>query len=936
MVNRDADGSGGGQRLPEGTVTLLFSDIEGSTRLLAQLGDRYAGLLADHHRILRSAFLEHGGREVDAQGDGLFAVFRRAGDALAAAIAAQRSLADHAWPGGAAVRVRMALHTGEPVLDRGRYVGLDVHRAARLCAAAHGGQVLLSRTTHALVAESSPPGVAFRSLGGHSLRDLPAREPIHQLVIPGLPFEFPPLRTPGTQPRNLPFQPTPLIGRERHIRTVCEHLRSAGRRLVTLSGAGGIGKTRLAVAAAIELAGDFADGACFVALAPISDPALVVSTIARELGVQETGARPLLDGVIDHLRDKQLLLVLDNFEQVLAAAPLVVRLLAGADRLKILVTSRFVLRVQGEHDVVVPPLNYPGPGSPWPTGTRPADALMAFDAVRLFAERARASGADFSVTDENAPVVAEICQRLDGLPLALELAAARSRMLSPDALLDRLKRRLPVLAGGSRDLPERQRTLRDTVAWSYDLLTPPEQQLFRRLGTFVGGFDLEAVEAVCISRAGDAFADALEGLSALVDKHLVQRVDPERRESRFFLLETIREYAVERLERAGEALDLRSRHAEYYAAFAEQADARLHGSAQRARLDRLDADHDNFRAALAWSRSVDSALGTAIRLAAALSWFWLVRGHIAEARGWVEPLLGPARDSGSPMLARLLWCAGMFSWVQGDNERALVCYRESLALARASGDPLATAMAAGDLGLAMQRDGDFSGATRLLEEALALYRQLRLTWRVSWALRNLARVAADQGDLGRAAGLLDESLALAQQAEDERGIALCLNEMGSVACAMDQYERALPLLEQALGRLRDLGEKRGVGWALYLLGRASHAAGRSDQAQTLYLESLDLRGVLGERRGVAECLEGLGETAVAQDRLGEAASLFAAADGLREAVHAPLSENGLARRDISLRKLRSSLGEAAFAGAWASGRARDWRAVVADCLQGRR
>jgi len=696
--------------LPEGTVTLLFTDIEGSTRLLAQLGDRYGDVLDEHRRILRGAFTEHGSQEVDSQGDAFFVAFRRAGDAAAAAVAAQRSLAGHAWPKEVTLRIRMALHTGEPNLASGRYVGLDVHRAARLCAAAHGGQILLSRTTRALVAESLPSGTTLRSLGEHRLRDLPEREAIFQLVIPGLLSEFPPLRTQGMRRHNLPSQTTPLIGRERAIQALCEQLRSPGRRLVTLSGVGGIGKTRLAIAVAAELVDDFAGGVCFVPLAPITDPGLVVSSIARELGVRETGTRPLLETVIDHLREREMLLVLDNFEQLLAVATIVAELLAATDRLKILVTSRFVLRLQGEHDVVVPPLGCPDAARPWSPGANIADELLTFEAMRLFTERARAASVGFSLNDENARAVAEICQRLDGLPLALELAAARVRVLSPTALLDRLKRRLPILTGGSRDLPERQRTVRDTVAWSYDLLTQSEQRLFRRLGVFIGGFSLEAAEAICTSTADAEFADVLEGLSSLIDKHLVQRAEAPEDDARFFLLETIREYALERLEGSGEALELQLRHSEYYLGLAEQADARLHGGDQDAWLARLERDHDNLRTALTWSQTIDSALEISLRLAAALYWFWLVRGHIAEGRRWVELVLGRISDSGNVARMRLLHGAGVLAWAQGDYERAGTCYQESLELARTSADLLGVAMVTGDLGLTAQRCGNLAGA----------------------------------------------------------------------------------------------------------------------------------------------------------------------------------------------------------------------------------
>ncbi|MBI3326484.1 MAG: adenylate/guanylate cyclase domain-containing protein, partial [Nitrospinae bacterium] len=458
--------------LPTGTVTFLFSDIEGSTRLLQHLGDRYTGVLAEYRRLLRAAFQAAGGHEIDTAGDGFFVVFHRATDAVAAAVAAQRAIAAHPWPEGAPVRVRMGLHTGEPTLAVGGYVGLDVHRAARICAAGHGGQVLLSQTTRALAQHDLAEGMSLRDVGEHRLKDLQRPEHLFQLVTLDLPADFPPLKTLDSRPNNLPAQPTSLIGRAREGVAARGLLQRKDVRLLTLTGPGGTGKTRLGLQVAADMLDDFADGVFFVSLAPISDPALVTSSIAQTLGLRESEGRPLHERLKDDLRDKQMLLLLDNFEQVVSAAPLVAELLAGCSQLKMLVTSRVGLHLSGEHEFPVAPLALPDPKR------LPAvEALSQYAAVELFIQRALAVKPDFGVTNENAPAVAEICVRLDGLPLAIELAAARIKLLPPKALLARLGSRLQLLRGGPRDVPDRHQTLRRAIAWSYDLLDADEQAL---------------------------------------------------------------------------------------------------------------------------------------------------------------------------------------------------------------------------------------------------------------------------------------------------------------------------------------------------------------------------------------------------------------------------------------------------------------------------
>ena len=557
---------------------------------------------------------------------------------------AQRALAAHEWPEWEVVRVRIGLHTGEPAVTGGRYVGLDVHRAARVCNAGHGGQVLLSQTTRDLVARDLPAGVALRDLGLHRLRDLTQAEHLYQLVIPGLPADFPPLRTLDRRPHNLPVQATPLIGREREVAAVGALLRRPEVRLVTLTGPGGVGKTRLALQVGAEVLDGFQDGVFFVALAAVSDPAQVVPEIAQALGLAGSGEPSLgeriergvydslresfryldpaqfggpspRESLIASLRDRELLLILDNFEQVLAAAPLLTDLLAACPGLKALVTSRTVLRLYGAQEFPVPPLALPDPG-PLP----PLEALSQYAAVALFIQRAQAAKPDFQVTNATAPLVAEICQRLDGLPLAIELAAARVRLLPLPTLLARLEHRLQVLTGGAQDVPARHQTLRGAITWSHDLLDAGEQQLFRRLAIFAGGCTLEAAELVC-NVGGDLALDLLDGLASLVDKSLLRQSERADGEPCFVMLDTIREYGRERLEANGEAAAIERAHAAYYLALAEEAEQGLLGPRQAAWLARLDEEHENLRAALGWARAHGQA-AVALRLVGALGRYW--------------------------------------------------------------------------------------------------------------------------------------------------------------------------------------------------------------------------------------------------------------------------------------------------------------------------
>ena len=661
------------------TVTLMFTDIEGSTRLLQELGDEYEAVLTGHHTILETAITRAGGRVVDTQGDAFFAVFSTAKDALDAAVEVQLALATKAWPRDTRVRVRIGLHTGEPLPVGQGFVGIDVHRAARICSAAHGGQIIVSAAARSLLTGSTGEATRFVDLGEHRLKDLEAPEHIFQVLADGLGETFPPLKSLEV-PSNLPSLPTPFVGRTAALQEIRAMLRDPTVRLLTLSGPGGTGKTRLALQAVSSMLDDFKDGIFLVTLAALTDPGLVAPTAARTLHARENPGRSPVENLKHHLAGKHLLLVLDNFENVVGAAPMVGELVSSSPTLTVLVTSRAVLRLSAEHELYVPPLELPHFEH-----TPSVEELTHYEAVELFIQRAQAARRGFSVTNENAPAVAEICARLEGLPLAIELAAARIRLLSPQAMLSRLESQLDLLTGGASDLPVRQRALRTTISWSHELLTEPEQRLFGRLSVFVRSRSLEAIEAVCAVDGNDP----LDALTALVEQSLVQRLEQESGEATYTMLESIREYAVERLEESGEGDQIRLAHARYYADFAERGEIALRGPDQAQWFDRLEAEHDNVRVALEWLfRRTDESVELELlyRILAAMSWFWYAHGHLREGAQWLEAALAIDAPVPAQLRARAVQGLGILADLLGEPERAAACFEESLAIFRRLGD----------------------------------------------------------------------------------------------------------------------------------------------------------------------------------------------------------------------------------------------------------
>ena len=699
--------------LPTGTVTFLFTDIEGATRLLQELGEGYRAVQDRHSEIIREAVEAHGGQEVRTEGDSFFIAFRTARQAVGAAVAAHRGLAAEAWPHGRPLRVRMGMHTGEGALGGGDYIGIDVNRAARIAAAGHGGQVLLSDATRILVGTGLPQGVAVRTLGRYRLKDFDEPEPLHDLVLDGLPADFAPLRTLGAARRtNLPPPRTSLIGREREIAEIGELL--TGTRLLTLTGPGGTGKTRLALRVAADLLERVEDGVYMVDLSSITDPALVLSNIASSLGVREEPGPDLFDTLAEYFRDRDLLLVLDNFEHVIEAAPAIGRLLDAGPRLRVLATSRAPLRLSGEQEYLVGPLALPD-------ASRRADLdiLAGSESVKLFVERAASVRRDFRLTAENAAVVAEIVRRVDGLPLAIELAAGRVKMLSPHALLDRLEHRLPLLSGGLRGVPERQRTLRAAIEWSYDLLDLDDRRLFARLAVFRGGWTLELAETVCGPGLG---SEVLDGLSSLVEKSLVRREETHDGNVRFRMLETIYEYAAQRLHESGDLEEIATRHAHHMRDLAEEAEPQLASEDQAIWLDRLEREHDNVRAALDWSEAATD-VDTALRTAAAIWRFWQLSAHLTEGRARLERILAlsGAETRRSALTVRALGALGGILYWQNDYEAMSRAYEQAVEIAREVGNPSLLARALFDLSFApFVTAQDFEAQERLLGEALSV------------------------------------------------------------------------------------------------------------------------------------------------------------------------------------------------------------------------
>ncbi len=869
--------------LPRGTVTFLFTDIEGSTRLWRDHRQAMEQAYARHDAILREAISAHRGVVYKVIGDALQVAFTSAPEAVAAALDAQFMLDLEPWPLSEPLRVRMALHAGavDPEPD-GDYRSPVLNRLGRLLGAGHGGQVLLSQATFELARDHLPPGVGLKDLGEHRLKDLFRPEHAWQLVHPDLPEYFPPLATLDVLSHNLPLQPTPLVGREQEVAAVTLLLRRDDIRLLTLTGPGGVGKTRLALQVAADLLDNFPDGSWFVDLAPLTDATLVPSAIATVLGVREEGSQSLEKRLQAFLQGKCLLLVLDNLEHVLEAAPLVARILPAAPAIKVLATSRSRLQLRGEMEHPVPPLALPDL-----TRLPAPDVLSQYEAVRLFVQRASEVKAGFTVTNANAPAVAAICHRLDGLPLAIELAAARVKLLPPESLLTKLDQRLRVLTGGARDLPERQRTLRGAIAWSHDLLPPTEQILLRRLAVFTGGAGFEATEAVANAEGA---LDVFEELASLVDKSLVRQIEHPDDEPRFTMLETVREFASEQLAITGEEEVVRAAHAGWFLALAEEAAPRLNGPEQAEWLHRLARDQDNFRAALHWA--ITGHPEEALRLTAALWWMWELSSQFAEGEMWLNEALRVGANVSNAAHARNTIGAGFFAIRHRDFARAHQLLNSGVTAARAAGDDEGVALGLVFLGGVLGEQEEGAGAWSVYEQALTLYHALNLPWGIGGTLNNMGCLAAMQGDLDRAVDCFTEALALHQERGSPQGAAHASSNLGEIAL-----------------------EKGDVS-----------------QAARWYQRAFAIIQAIGDRQTTAQMLTGVGTVAGLRENAEDAARMFGAAEAMFEVVGTPFRPTAPAVFEQAHTAARAALGEAAFTVAWNKGRALTLEQAVAEAL----
>ena len=891
---------------PTGTVTFLFTDIEGSTKLWESSPNAMRPALARHDQLLRQAIEDNGGYVFKTIGDAFCAAFPTAREAGQAALAAQVALVAEAWETETPLRVRMALHTGASEERDGDYFGPPLNRVARLLAAGHGGQTLLSLDAQEGMRDHLPPDASLRDLGLRRLKDLARPEHVFQIQHPSLPSEFPPLRSLDNPdlPNNLPQQISSFVGRETQMGEVKGLLETT--RLLTLTGSGGSGKTRLCLQVAADLLDRYFDGVWLTELAPLTDPALVSQAVADVLGVREEPGKPLLRTLTDALKAKRLLLILDNCEHLAAAcAALAADLLRNCPQVHLLASSREPLNVAGEQIYRIPSLSLPDPRQ-----AHSVESLSQFEAVRLFIERTQAVQASFAVTNANAPAVAQVCWRLDGIPLALELAAARVRSLPVEEINTRLDQRFRLLTGGSRTVLPRQQTLRALIDWSYDLLTEPEKTVLCRLSVFTGGWTLSAAEAVCAGEAIEEW-EVLDLLTGLGDKSLVVYEEGAGGTGRYRLLETVRQYAGDRLQEGGASEEVQGRAASWFLALAEEAEPQLlrqHGAAW---LERLETEHDNLRASLSWNEHTDEGsasggeaglrLENGLRLAGALWRFWFMRGHHSEGRRWLGRTL--ERSQGGEGTAGL---------------EALAVRSKAL-------------NGAGNLAL---NQGDYAAARALHEASLAIRRQLGNQKGIADSLGNLGNVAYRQRDYVEARAFQMESLAINRGLGNQQGIANALINLGLVAERQGDNAAAWALHEESLTICRQLGNQQGIANALGNLGGVTYRQGDFLAARALHEECLTILRQLRDQQGITETLEGMAAVAAALNQMSQAAQLWGAASSLRETIGCPLPPGGQEEMDKLVASGRLTLGEYAFTAAWDAGRALSWEQAVEYALAG--
>ena len=934
-------------------VTFLFTDIEGSTRLWEHHPAEMGVALARHDALMRQAIERSGGVVFKTIGDAFCAVFPKAEGALDAAIAAQRAIMREPWPAPVAIRVRMAMHTEAAEARDGDYFGPALNRVARLLSAGHGGQVLLTAATRDAALATLPADVGLRDLGERQLRHLIRTERVYQVVSPGLGEAFPPLVTPDARSHNLPMMTTSFVGRDDE-RAALQAL-TDDHRLVTLTGPGGTGKTRLALQVATERVDRFMDGARFVDLAPLADAQLVPQTVAAVLGVQEQPGVPLDEALVKWLAGKELLLVLDNCEHVLAGvAPLCQRLLAGSRGVRLMATSREALHVPGEHVFRVPSLTVPDADA---TG----ESILRSASARLFVDRAVAVRPSFRLADGDDAILASLCRRLDGIPLALELAAARVHAMSLAELHARLDQRLRLLTGGARTALPRQQTLRSTIDWSYELLGEAERALLRRLAVFAGGWTLAAAEAVCESGRVEEGA-VLDLLSSLVDKSLVH-AESGASVTRYRFLETVRHYALDRLRASEDDAAVHERHFAWCLAMAELAFEQRGSPGEQERAAALELEHENVRAAFAWQAATGRDAARGLRLAIAMRWLWQVRGHVVEARARLTETFdrAVAANVDASLIARASNALGAIAHSLGDHagsrahyerahdlylragnrrgiavasnglatvaattgavDEALAWFGQTIAMDRELGDSMSLATSLRNLALFDCNRGDFAAARPLAEESLALQRQLGGSYGIADSLEVVAIALRGLGDREGGRRLTDESLRMRRAYGDRLGIAAGALELARMSIEDGETDLGRRLAEEALA----IARVQGFGWAVveaqHALGLVAEREGDVERALRLQRESLRAAKADANRSGMAAALEAIASLAIERGEGEMAVLAWACARQLRQSLGLSLPASSLARAEAAARAARAGLTDAtAFETTWDRGR----------------
>jgi predicted ATPase/class 3 adenylate cyclase len=906
--------------LPTGTVTFLFTDIEGSTLLWEHYPEQMKAILSRHDAILRDAIESNNGTIVKTTGDGVHAVFFRAMDTLKAAITSQQNLQslrikDGQSPAGPEqIKVRMGLHTGEAELREGDYYGQALNRAARIMEVAYGRQVLLSAVTASLVRDQLNVDMNLLDLGEHRLRNLARPEHIFQLASPNLSNEFPPLRSLSVLSNNLPVQLTSFIGRERELAEAKHRFENA--RLLTLIGPGGTGKTRISLQLGANLLPDFKDGVWLVELAALTHPSMVLQSFARVVYVREQPGMPLKELVVDYLREKHLLLILDNCEHLIdTCAKLAEEFLHHAQNIKIIASSREALGIGGETVYRVPSLSLPE------QVRYTSQAATGFESVQLFVERGAAASPGFHLTDGNASSVTQVCQRLDGIPLAIELAASRLRMFSVEQIAARLDDRFKLLTGGSRTALPRQQTLRALIDWSYDILTVEEQALLRRLSVFAGGWTFEAGEAVCDD------PDFLDNLSRLINKSLV--FQDENEGNRYRLLETIRQYGRDKLLEFGEGMRFRNRHLEYFLTFAKTGGQYIQGREAFSWANELRTEYDNIRAALEWGLAED--IESALRIVSALPYFWITQGYAVEGRGWALDVLEKVKSQNSRSndltdnqlnaRADAYLSLSIIATDLGDNQLVLTSANESIRLAQRAGDQRILAFALAYLAAGKANLGEVEEAFPIAEEALTIARASKDEFALGYALTVMGEVSAmAKQDYESAQAYAEKSIALSKKMGYHWGYSMAIFGLGYMSKTLGDYQQARARFNDCLPIFHEIGDKHRINMIQSELAHIEREQGRYQQAIPMYRETIREWQRLGHRAAIAHQLECLAFIAKAQDQAECALKLLGAAEALREKIKIAMTPPERIVYDREVTDLKVSMGENEFITMWSNGR----------------